>query len=139
MGQPSLHDYTIQADFKTSIKDGKIPDVGLINQRYTLALMGAHQQLQVRSWVPRLELRFAKTLKFAWEANKWYTLKFQSENKDDRVVLRGKVWLKGTDEPKDWTIEAADLTPNRIGSPGLFGNASDAEILIDNVAVQANQ
>lgn len=139
MGQPSLHDYTIQADFKTSIKDGKIPDVGLINQRYTLALMGAHQQLQVRSWVPRLELRFAKTLKFAWEANKWYTLKFQSENKDDRVVLRGKVWLKGTDEPKDWTIEAADLTPNRIGSPGLFGNASDAEILIDNISVVPNK
>ncbi len=139
MGQPSLHDYTIQADFKTSIKDGKIPDVGLINQRYTLALMGAHQQLQIRSWVPRLELRFAKTLKFAWEANKWYTLKFQSENKDDRVVLRGKVWPKGTDEPSDWTIEAADLTPNRIGSPGLFGNASDAEILIDNIAVAPNK
>ncbi len=139
MGQPSLHDYTIQADFKTSIKDGKIPDVGLINQRYTLALMGSHQQLQVRSWVPRLELRFAKTLKFAWEANKWYTLKFQSENKDDRVVLRGKVWPKGTDEPSDWTIEAADLTPNRIGSPGLFGNASDAEIFIDNIAVQPNK
>ena len=138
MGQPSLHDYTIQADFKTSIKDGKIPDVGLINQRYTLALMGSHQQLQVRSWVPRLELRFAKSLKFPWEANKWYTLKFQSENKDDRVVLRGKVWPKGSDEPSDWTIEAADLTPNRIGSPGLFGNASDAEILIDNIAVAPN-
>ena len=139
MGQPSLHDYTIQADFKTSIKDGKIPDVGLINQRYTLALMGSHQQLQVRSWVPRLELRFAKSLKFPWEANKWYTLKFQSENKDDRVVLRGKVWPKGSDEPSDWTIEAADLTPNRIGSPGLFGNASDAEILIDNIAVAPNK
>ena len=138
MGQPSLHDYTIQADFKTSIKDGKIPDVGLVNQRYTLALMGSHQQLQVRSWVPRLELRFAKSLKFPWEANKWYTLKFQSENKDDRVVLRGKVWPKGSDEPSDWTIEAADLTPNRIGSPGLFGNASDAEILIDNIAVAPN-
>jgi outer membrane protein assembly factor BamB len=139
MGQPNLHDYTIQADFKASIKDGKIPDVGLVNQRYTLALMGAHQQLQVRSWVPRLELRFAKSLKFAWEANRWYTLKFQSENKDDRVVLRGKVWPRGTEEPKDWTIEAADLTPNRIGSPGLFGNASDAEILIDNIAVAPNK
>lgn len=139
MGQPSLHDYTIQADFKTSIKDGKIPDVGLVNQRYTLALMGAHQKVQIRSWVPRLELRFAKSLDFKWEANKWYTLKFKSENKDDRVVLSGKVWPKGTDEPKDWTIEAADLTPNRIGSPGLFGNASDAEILIDNIAVNANK
>lgn len=139
MGQPELHDYTIQADFKTSIKDGKIPDVGVINQRYTLALMGAHQQLQIRSWVPRLELRFAKTIKFAWEAQTWYTLKFQSENQADRVVLRGKVWRRGDPEPSDWTIEAADLTPNRIGSPGLFGNASDAEIFIDNISVTPNK
>ena len=115
MGQPSLHDYTIQSDFKVSIKDGKQPDVGVINQRYTLALMGAHQKLQIRSWTARVELRFARTIKFAWEANKWYTMKFQSENKDDRVILRGKVWPKGEPEPSDWTIEAADLTPNTIG------------------------
>jgi len=139
MGQPSLHDYTIQSDFKVSIKDGKQPDVGVINQRYTLALMGAHQKLQIRSWTARVELRFARTIKFAWEANKWYTMKFQSENKDDRVILRGKVWPKGEPEPSDWTIEAADLTPNTIGSPGLFGNASDAEILIDNIEVTPNK
>lgn len=139
MGSPDLHDYSIQADFKASINNGKTADMGLINQRYTLALMGAKQQLQVRSWVSRVELRFAKTIKFAWEPNKWYTLKLQSENKDDRVVLRGKVWPKGDSEPSDWTIEAADLTPNKNGSPGLFGNASDAEIFIDNVAVTPNQ
>lgn len=138
MGSPTLHDYTIQADFKSAVKNGKMADVGVINQRYTLALMGAHQQLQIRSWVPRLELRFAKTIKFAWQPDKWYTVKFQSENKDDRVVLRGKVWLKGEAEPNEWTIEAADLTPNKIGSPGLFGNASDAEILIDNISVKNN-
>jgi outer membrane protein assembly factor BamB len=139
MGQPSLHDYTIQSDFKVSIKDGKQPDVGVINQRYTLALMGAHQKLQIRSWTARVELRFARTIKFAWEANKWYTMKFQSENKEGRVILRGKVWPKGEPEPSDWTIEAADLTPNTIGSPGLFGNASDAEILIDNIEVTPNK
>ena len=139
MGQPDMHDYTMQADVKTSIKDGKQPDVGLINQRYTLALMGSQQQLQVRSWTARRELRFAKTIKFPWEPNKWYTIKLQSENKDDRVILRGKVWPKGEAEPSDWTIEAADLTPNTIGSPGLFGNASDAEIFIDNIEVTPNQ
>jgi outer membrane protein assembly factor BamB len=139
MGQPELHDYTIQADFKSDIKNGKFGDAGVINQRYTLALMGAKQQLQVRSWVSRVELRFAKTIKFAWEPNKWYTMKLQSENKDDRVVLRGKVWPKGESEPSEWTIEAADLTPNKNGSPGLFGNASDAEIFIDNISVTPNQ
>ena len=139
MGQPELHDYTIQADYKSDIKNGKFGDMGLVNQRYTLALMGAKQQLQVRSWVSRVELRFAKTIKFAWEPNKSYTLKFQSENKDDRVILRGKVWPKGESEPSDWTIEAADLTPNKNGSPGLFGNASDAEIFIDNISVTPNK
>ncbi len=139
MGPTDLHDYTIQADYKASLKDGKTADVGLINQRYTLALMGTKQQLQVRSWVSRVELRFAKTIKFASEPNKWYTLKFQSENKGDRVILRGKVWPKGESEPSDWTIEAADLTPNKNGSPGLFGNASDAEIFIDNIAVTPNK
>lgn len=139
MGQPSLHDYTIQSDFKVSIKDGKQPDVGVINQRYTLALMGSHQKLQIRSWTARVELRFARTIKFAWEANKWYSMKFQSENKEDRVILRGKVWPKSEPEPSDWTIEAADLTPNTTGSPGLFGNASDAEILIDNIEVTPNK
>lgn len=139
MGAPEMHDYTVQADFKAATKDGKIPDMGLINQRYTLALMGAKQQLQVRSWVSRVELRFAKTIKFAFEPDKWYTMKLQSENQDDRVVLRGKVWPKGESEPSDWTIEAADLTPNKNGSPGLFGNATDAEIFIDNLKVTSNK
>ncbi len=37
------------------------------------------------------------------------------------------------------TIEAADATPNTTGSPGMFGNASDAEFYIDNVEVYANE
>ncbi len=139
MGPIDLHDYTIQADLKGSTKNAKMPDMGLINQRYTLDLMGSHQQLQIRSWTPRLELRFAKTLKFAWKPDTWYSLKFQAENKEDRVILRGKAWPKGEDEPKDWSIEAADLTPNRNGSPGLFGNATNAEVFIDNISVTANK
>lgn len=139
MGPTDLHDYTIQSDVQVATKNGKIPDVGVVNQRYTLALMGSHQQLQIRSWVSRLELRFAKTIKFAWKPDTWYTLKFQSENKPDRVILRGKVWPRGEKEPADWTIEAADLTPNTVGSPGLFGNASDAEVFIDNISVTPNK
>ncbi len=65
MGWTDLHDYTIQADFKATEKDGKIPDMGLINQRYTLDLQGS-QRLQIRSWTARLELRFAKTMDFQW-------------------------------------------------------------------------
>lgn len=137
MGWTTLHDYTVQADVKATEANEKRPDMGLINQRYTLDLMGKGQ-LQIRSWTSRLELRFAKTIPFEWKADQWYTLKLQSQSKDGKAILRGKVWKRGEEEPKDWTIEAEDATPNLSGSPGLFGNSSNAEYYIDNVSVSAN-
>jgi outer membrane protein assembly factor BamB len=137
MGWTNFHDYTVQADFFAKETDGKKPDMGLINQRYTLDMMGK-DELQLRSWTPRLDLRFAKTIPFAWAPNQWYSMKMQSENKDGKVTLRGKVWKRGEEEPKEWTIEATDATPNTNGSPGLFGNSSLAEYYIDNVQVYAN-
>lgn len=138
MGPTDLHDYTIQADILATERNGTLPDVGVINQRYTLALNGV-QELQIRSWTSRLELRFAKTIPFTWQAGSWYTLKLQCENADGQAVLRGKVWPRGQAEPVVWSIEASDATPNTVGSPGLFGNATDAEFYIDNVEVHANQ
>ena len=142
MGKPSSHDYTVQAevyatDEKNKEPTTKLPDMGVVNQRYTLSLEGA-QKLQIRSWVSLLEDRFAKTIPFEWQAKTWYTLKFQSENKDGKAVLKGKVWKTGEQEPEAWTIEAEDKLPNTVGSPGLFGKSSDAEFYIDNVIVKAN-
>jgi outer membrane protein assembly factor BamB len=140
MGWTTLSDYTIQADLYATANEanGRRPDMGLINQRYTLDLMDKGQ-LQIRSWTPRLELRFAKTIPFEWQAGQWYTMKFRAENKDDSVLLRGKVWKKGEPEPEEWNIEASDATPNRTGSPGMFGNSSVAEFYVDNVEVYPNQ
>lgn len=138
MGWTHLHDYTIQADFKATKKGDRLPDMGLINQRYTLDLQGA-QRLQIRSWTARLELRFAKTQDFQWQADTWYTMKFQSMTDAGKVTLRGKIWKREEKEPADWQIEATDEVPNLKGSPGLFGNATDAEFFIDNVIVNANK
>jgi hypothetical protein len=99
--------------------------------------MNGAQELQLRSWTSRLELRFAKTIPFAWQAGTWYRMKFQNRNVDGQAAMRGKVWPRDAAEPDAWTIEAADATPNTVGSPGLFGNASDAEFYIDNVKVEA--
>jgi outer membrane protein assembly factor BamB len=137
MGWTDFHDYTIQADFKATEKGGRLPDMGLINQRYTLDLQGSNR-LEIRSWTARRELRFAKTIDFTWQSNTWYTIKFQSQTTPDGVVLRGKVWPREEAEPADWQIEATDATPNLNGSPGLFGNATDAEFYIDNVTVTSN-
>lgn len=136
MGHPDLHDYTVQADVRGSVTNSKMPDMGVIAQRYTFDMMGASQQLQIRTWPP--VLRMAKTMPFTWRPEVWYTMKFQASNEGDKAVLRGKVWERGQPEPAEWTLEATDESPNRTGSPGLFGNATNAEVFIDNIKVTPN-
>ena len=138
MGFTDLHDYTVQADFYATEANGKIPSMGLIAQRYTLDMTNK-RELQIRSWTSRVDLRFAKTIPFDWSPNQWYTMKFMAANEKGAAVLRGKVWKRGEKEPTEWSIEAADAVPNTTGSPGLFGNATDAEFYIDNVKVSANK
>ncbi|MEX0676710.1 MAG: PQQ-binding-like beta-propeller repeat protein [Pirellulales bacterium] len=137
MGPADLHDYTIEADVYGSLTDGKLPDVGVIAQRYTMDLMGDHQEIQIRSWTSQLD-RFSKTVPFKWEGNTWYTIKLQAATEAGKAVLKGKVWKRGEPEPLEWTIEAVDEAGNLVGSPGLWGNASTAEIFVDNVAVAKN-
>ena len=133
MGHTSFHDYTFQVDVLGSEHNGKVPDIGLIGQRYTLDMMGASQQLQIRTWPP--QLRMAKTVPFAWKPHVWYTLKMKTAIENGKAVLRGKAWERGKPEPKDWMLEAVDESPNKTGSPGLFGNAKDAEIYYDNIKI----
>ena len=135
-GHPEMSNYTIQADIRGSLKDNKMPDIGLIAQGYTLDLQGANQALQIRSWVP--QLRMANTIDFPWEPDRWYTMKLRAEVANERATLRAKVWPREEAEPDDWIVEAVDESPNLAGSPGLFGNAKDAEIFLDNIRVTAN-
>ena len=122
-----------------ALEKARMPDMGLVAQRYTLDLMGASQQLQLRSWPPQVATHFSKTTPFAWEAGRWYTMKFEARTKDKAAVLRGKVWPRGEPEPATWTIEAVHEAGNLQGSPGFFGNSKDSEVSIDNVSVEAVQ
>ena len=138
MGFVDGSNYTIQSDVQGAIKDNKLPDIGLSAQRYTLAILGASQQLQIRTWPT--QLRMAKTVPFKWDPNKWYTMKLEarvqkSADGVETAVLKGKVWVRGEKEPAEWQVEAVDEAPNVKGSPGLFGNAIDAEIFYDNLTV----
>ncbi|MFG0295820.1 MAG: serine/threonine protein kinase, partial [Maioricimonas sp. JB045] len=91
---------------------------------------------QIRTWPP--QLRMAQSTPFEWQADTGYTLKLQATTEDGKAVLRGKVWKKGEPEPEEWLVTAEDPSPNEIGSPGLFGNAKDAEIFYDNLSVTTN-
>jgi outer membrane protein assembly factor BamB len=120
-----------------ALEKARMPDMGLIAQRYTLDLMGAAQQLQLRSWPPQVATHFSKTIPFPWEAGRWYTMKLEARTSGQSAVLRGKVWPRGEPEPEAWTIQATHAAGNLQGSPGFFGNSKDSEIYIDNVSVEA--
>ena len=136
MGHSDLSNYTITADVQGDRTNDKMPDIGLLAQGYALDLQGENQKLQIRSWVP--QQRMAKSIDFTWKENTWYTVKFKAAVEDDIAVLRAKVWVRGEEEPQAWLLEATDDAPNTQGSPGLYGNAKDAELFIDNISVTAN-
>ena len=51
IGPSDLPDYTIQADFKiAAAANGKLPDVGVIAQGYTLEVSGENNWLKLLSW-----------------------------------------------------------------------------------------
>ena len=145
MGHPDSRKYAIQADFYANKVDvgadadanSKLPDFGIANQRYRLALLGTKQLLKVYSWFPHDQK--SHEVPFNWQAGEWYTLKLivnVEEREGEKVsVCQGKVWKRSDPEPSQWTIEWTDAPPNESGSPGLFGNATNTEVFVDNVSV----
>lgn len=136
-GHTDLRDYTIESDVLGFEKDGKLPDIGLTAQRYTMVMMGASQQLQIRTWAAQLT-RLEIKVPFKMEPYVWYTMKFQTSNENGKAILRGKVWKKGEAEPAEWTITGEDAMANTNGSPGLFADAKNAEVFYDNLTVYPN-
>ncbi|KAA5540051.1 PQQ-binding-like beta-propeller repeat protein [Roseiconus nitratireducens] len=140
MGPSDLSEYTISADVRGTRMLDQLPDIGLTAHGYVLDLMGQSQQLQIRTW--SAQLRMAESVDFPWQEDKWYRMKFrvdlESEPPATVAVLRGKVWPRDEEEPKEWTVTARDESPNLNSSPGLYGNAKVAELYLDNIEVVPN-
>ena len=132
LGPSTMKNYQIQVDLMGTKDKRRLPDMGLIANRYTLDMQGRHQRLQIRSWAS--DLRMAKTIDFEWKTDVWYTMKMMVEVIDDKAVIRGKVWRTGEPEPAEWTITAEDPLPNREGSPGIYGYSATV-IYYDNLKV----
>jgi outer membrane protein assembly factor BamB len=155
IGLPDLSNYTITADLmgteKLENNNRNLPDMGLINSRYSLALDGNKQKLFLRSWEARR--RVDKTIDFPWRPYTWYSFKLTISYEGDKAMVRGKVWQKGTDEPAAWTVEIEDPSPNRNGAPALYAFGTGippqdargqptgigSEIYFDNVKVTPNK
>lgn len=145
--QPNSTGYTIQADVQGTLVAEKLPDMGVVANRYLLTLdgkpdpnAGGGTTLRIISWEARL--RVNKAVAFAWKPSTWYTLKMAVEVKDGKAEVKGKVWERGTPEPEKWTVEYTDANPNVEGAAGLYGyvaNATDtapgSNIYYDNVSI----
>jgi len=132
VGPPDMRGYTIQADVMGTKNRRRLPDLGLIANRYMLDMQGIHQRLEVRSWSS--DLRMRQFIDFKWDVDVWYTMKMKVDIEEGKAIVRGKVWKKGETEPNAWTIEVEDPLPVYEGSPGLYGY-SPATIYFDNVKV----
>lgn len=140
MGPSDLANYTIAVDARGQRQDNKLPDIGVSAHGYALELQGENQELQIYTWPT--QLRMASTIDYPWQEDTWYRMKLRAEivEEDGKkvAVLSGKVWPKDQPEPNEWTITARDESPNLTGSPGLTGNAKNAELYLDNLQVTAN-
>jgi hypothetical protein len=141
---PIAGGYTIETDILGTPRGERFrPDMGVINTRYFMMLMGTNE-LWVESWsvIPRVQ----KRIPFTWETNKWYRMKMRVDTSEKETKIRGKVWPRGEAEPKEWTVEVVDPFPNLEGSPGLYAYSSGTtpksdgpEVFYDNLQVTRNE
>jgi hypothetical protein len=144
IGPPTMSGYTIEADVQAEQKGRDLPDMGVTANRYTLKLVGNTQSLRLTSWdaIPRID----QTIRYPHKAGVWYRLKLTVDVQGDKAIARGKVWPRGEMEPQQWTVEVTDPTPNRTGSPAVYGyltgyieNQWTTGAYFDNVRITPNR
>ena len=137
LGGPDLRDYTVAADVRSEGTRRMMSSVGVVNQRYIVALVGNAQTLEVSSNYDRIQV----SVPFAWKPDTWYRLKTRVDvAADGSGVVRAKAWARGQPEPTGWTIEVPHAHAHAHGAPGLYGFAyqNQKRVFIDNVSVTPN-
>ena len=141
IGPPNLNNYTIQADVMSDGDRRRMSEVGIICQRYLVALKGNDKKLEISSNYERLRVPSGTDpSNFRWSPNTWYTMKARVDTAADGTgVVRAKAWKRGDPEPEQWTLEVPHKTAHKEGAPGLYGfSPQDMRVYIDNVLVTKN-
>lgn len=147
-GMPTLTDYTVECDVMGGKVGNDMPEIGIVANRYLLSLAGNIQKLRISSWeaIPRVD----ESIAYSWQPDQWYRLKVTVDVEKNRAVVRGKVWPRDAKEPAKWSIEVVDPSPNREGSPALYGyvtgiaesegdtSRAGTEVYYDNVRLTPN-
>jgi len=138
IGPSTLRNYTLEADVMTDGDRRVMSSVGLVNQRYLIAMVANSRILEVSSNHERVK----ESVPFAAQANTWYRLKTRvdSDGKGGGWV-RAKLWPKAQPEPDKWTIEVRQEKLHDRGAPGVFAFSPQSlkRVYLDNLALSANE
>ena len=138
LGSKDMSNYTVEADVMTDGNRRIKSTVGLVNQRYIIALVGNWQKLEVFSNYDR----FKFSVPFNIKTNTWYHLKTRVDlAADGSGVVRAKAWEKGTEEPMTWTLEAPHANAHTQGSPGVYALSPQSlkKVYLDNISITSNR
>jgi outer membrane protein assembly factor BamB len=136
VGPTTMKGYTVEGDLLATKQGRRLPDMGLINQGYTLDVMGRQQKLQLRTWGSELEK--SANAPFPVEPDVWYRAKLRVDVAGENGTVRGKVWKKGEPEPGAWSITLEDPIVVQEGAPGIYGDSA-TDIYYDDVTVRVNE
>ena len=134
VGHPDMSGYTVEADVMSDGNRRVMSNVGVINQRYLIALIGNWQILEVVSNHDRVKV----SVPYRWRPSIWYRLKTRVDVRSDGSgVVRAKVWERDSEEPAAWTIEVPHRQAHTHGAPGIyaFSPQSQKKVFIDNLSI----
>ncbi|MBI5692923.1 MAG: PQQ-binding-like beta-propeller repeat protein [Verrucomicrobia bacterium] len=138
IGRSDLKSYTLEADVMTDGTRRVMSSVGLVNQRYLIALVANSRILEVSSNHERVK----ESVPFDAQPNTWYHLKTRvdSDGKGGGWV-RAKLWERAKPEPDKWTIEVRQEKLHAQGAPGVFAFSPQAlkRVYIDNLSLATHE
>ena len=138
IGHPNTSNYTMKVDVMTDGNRRSMSSAGVIHQRYQISLKGNYREIEVSSNMERLKVSKPYRVK----AGTWYTLLTRVDvNDDGSGTVRAKVWVRGEEEPAEWTIEVPHNDAHVEGSPGIYGFTPQSQfrVYLDNLTVTQNE
>ncbi len=118
VGHPADRDYRLSARVMTDGNRRQRGAVGLVHQRYLVALKGNQGVLEVSSNHDRLKV----SVPFTMEPGVWYRLVSEVRlDAEGTAHVRAKAWAEGAPEPDAWTLEVAHPSGHAEGAPGFWG------------------
>ena len=139
IGKTEMKNYTLEADVMTDGTRRIMSTVGLVNQRYLIAMTANSRIIEITSNHERLK----ESVPFDAKPNTWYHLKTRvdRDKTGEGGFVRAKLWEKSAPEPEKWTMELRQEKLHDHGAPGVFAFSpqSQKRVFIDNLSLSANE